>query len=275
MMLRCPHEPHRCFSRIGGRTVGGFAALAAFSLHTHWNAPTGVLDLGVGGRQFVGGGQRGGRSPLYQRSSLGKTVLGVGSPRVGGGRPLGTPARLRRRSHHRDAEGGHRPSSGSGAGIHHLVPAQVGGISAAATAVETLGSFDYPPALARCRVALPSRSNLVPEYGSRFRGKKNQVVSLYCNPPQEGTVVCRDEMGPRQTIPRGGHSGGWRAARRPDRYKRKGTVQLLAAFAPHRGPGAGTGASPQARRGHLGISPDHRPASLSRRNNLSGLDNLS
>jgi len=48
-----------------------------------------------------------------------------------------------------------------------------------------------------------------------------------------------DELGPLQTIPRGGHSWGRRAARRPDRYKRNGTVQLLAAFAPHCGHGVG------------------------------------
>jgi transposase len=64
-------------------------------------------------------------------------------------------------------------------------------------------------------------------------------VSLYCHPPQDGTVVCMDELGPLQTIPRGGRSWGRRAARRPDRYRRTGTVQLLAAFAPHRGQGVG------------------------------------
>jgi len=41
-----------------------------------------------------------------------------------------------------------------------------------------------------------------------------------------------DELGPLQTIPRGGHSWGRRAARRPDRYKRNGNVQLLAALLP-------------------------------------------
>lgn len=64
-------------------------------------------------------------------------------------------------------------------------------------------------------------------------------MSLYCNPPQDGIVVCMDELGPLQTIPRGGHSWGRRVARRPDRYKRNGTVQLLAAFAPHCGHGVG------------------------------------
>jgi len=48
-----------------------------------------------------------------------------------------------------------------------------------------------------------------------------------------------DELGPLQTIPRGGRSWSRKAARRPDRYRRNGTVQLLAAFAPHLGHGVG------------------------------------
>src|SRR5438046_3381793 len=236
-MLPCSDEPHRRFSRIDGRAAGGFAALVAFPLHTGWGAPTSYLHMGVGGREFVGGGRRGGRSPLHQCASLGAPVPGIGSERVDGSHPLGTPARLRCRSHHRDSEGGDSPSRGSGTGIHNLVSAQVGGVSAAAARSETLGPFYYPPPLAPRRVALPSWSNLVPEHGPRFRGKKNQVVSLYCNPPQDGIVVGMDELGPLQTIPRGGHRWGRRAARRPDRYKRNGTVQLLAAFAPHCGHG--------------------------------------
>ena len=48
-----------------------------------------------------------------------------------------------------------------------------------------------------------------------------------------------DEMGPLQTIPRGGRSWCRRPELRPDRYRRNGTVQLLAAFAPHLGRGVG------------------------------------
>ena len=48
-----------------------------------------------------------------------------------------------------------------------------------------------------------------------------------------------DELGPLQTIPRGGRSWTQKASLRPDRYRRNGTVQLLAAFAPHRGHGIG------------------------------------
>lgn len=48
-----------------------------------------------------------------------------------------------------------------------------------------------------------------------------------------------DEMGPLETIPRGGGSWGRTPARRPDRYRRNGTIQMLAAFAPHLGRGMG------------------------------------
>src|SRR5579863_8276800 len=173
-MLRCSHEPHHCFSRIDGRTAVRFAAPVALPLRTFGSATKSVLDLGIGGWHFVGGGQRGGRSPLHQCLSLGATVPGLGSQGVDGWHPLGTPVRLRYRSHYRDSEGGDGPAPRSGAGIHHLVSAQVGGVPAAATHLETLGSFYDPPTPARSRLALPSRSNLVPESRPRFRGKKNQ-----------------------------------------------------------------------------------------------------
>src|SRR5438309_3951654 len=34
-----------------------------------------------------------------------------------------------------------------------------------------------------------------------FEVKKNQVVSLYCNPPQDGIVVCMDELGRYRPFP--------------------------------------------------------------------------
>jgi len=48
-----------------------------------------------------------------------------------------------------------------------------------------------------------------------------------------------DEMGPLQPIPRGGRSWGMKVSRRPSRYPRTGTVQWLAAFAPHSGRAVG------------------------------------
>ncbi len=68
-------------------------------------------------------------------------------------------------------------------------------------------------------------------------------MTLYRNPPKRGHVVCFDEMGPLQTIPRGGKSWGQKPARRPDRYTRNGTLQWLCAFSPHSGKAIGKGYS--------------------------------
>jgi transposase len=48
-------------------------------------------------------------------------------------------------------------------------------------------------------------------------------------------------MGPLQTIPRGGKAWGKKPARRPDRYRRNGTLQWLCAFSPHTGKAVGKG----------------------------------
>lgn len=49
-------------------------------------------------------------------------------------------------------------------------------------------------------------------------------------------------MGPLQTIPRGGQQWGNRPARRPDRYRRNGTLQWFGAFCPTTGESVGRGA---------------------------------
>jgi len=85
---------------------------------------------------------------------------------------------------------------------------------------------------------------VVPEHRSGFRGKKNAIIRLYRDPPADGPVVCFDELGPLQTIPRGGKSWSCLAARRSSRYSRKnGTLQFFAAFCPHTGLAAGRGAA--------------------------------
>src|SRR5207302_1921849 len=81
-----------------------------------------------------------------------------------------------------------------------------------------------------------TRSGRPPDYAA---GATSEILKVATAHPEDGIVGCMDELGPLQTIPRGGHDWGRRAARRPDRYKRNGTVQLLAAFAPHCGHGVG------------------------------------
>jgi hypothetical protein len=54
-------------------------------------------------------------------------------------------------------------------------------------------------------------------------------------------VVCFDEMGPLQTIPRGGKAWDRQAPLRPDRYQRNGTLQWFCAFNPHTGFAVGKG----------------------------------
>lgn len=72
---------------------------------------------------------------------------------------------------------------------------------------------------------------------------KNPIILLYTDSPDAGPVGCFAELGPRQTIPRGGKSWSRLATRRSSRYSRKnGMLQFFAVFCPHTGvaPGRGT-----------------------------------
>lgn len=69
-----------------------------------------------------------------------------------------------------------------------------------------------------------------------FKEKAERVLSLYRAKPEDGVVVCFDEMGPIQLIPH--HGTGWVALKRPGRlratYKRPhGVRYLLAAYDVH------------------------------------------
>jgi transposase len=62
-----------------------------------------------------------------------------------------------------------------------------------------------------------------------FQSKAERVLSLYRAKPEDGVVVCFDEMGPIQLIP---HQGsGWAPAKRPERlratYSKKNGVRYL------------------------------------------------
>lgn len=62
-----------------------------------------------------------------------------------------------------------------------------------------------------------------------FAEKAERVLGLYRRPPEDGVVICFDEMGPIQLIP---HQGaGWAPLKRPERlratYNRKNGVRYL------------------------------------------------
>jgi transposase len=63
----------------------------------------------------------------------------------------------------------------------------------------------------------------------QFRQKKNAILDLYDHPPTEGRVVCVDEFGPLNLMPRPGR--GWFPSQRPSRlratYHRYGGVRHM------------------------------------------------
>lgn len=136
----------------------------------------------------------------------------------------------------------HFSPAGFRVGIYHLVAGQAGRSSSAALAVEISQSRNNPPYPHSTWSSLSDRTNLVREPRPRLRGKKNAIIDLYRHPPKRGVVICFDELGPLQTIPRGGQQWGQRPARRPDRYSRNGTLQWFGAFCPTTGESVGQGA---------------------------------
>ncbi len=62
-----------------------------------------------------------------------------------------------------------------------------------------------------------------------FKEKAERVLSLYRTKPEDGVVVCFDEMGPIQLIPH--HGSGWAQRKRPERlrasYKKPDGVRYL------------------------------------------------
>jgi transposase len=225
------------------RRASGIAAVIACRKDTSPSFPALPSHLAVGrGIQF-GGSSQFGRIALYQRPSLGQTVsrggvapaFGAPALRATGSLPCsgGVPD-------HRDC---HFSSSRPGSGIHHLVSCQVGRICPFPPELGNVEQRDHSADLASSWFKVSHRPDLVPEYRSGFRGKKNAIIRLYRDPPSDGPVVCLDELGPLQTIPRGGQSWSYLAARRSSRYSReKGTLQFFAAFCPHTGVAAGRGA---------------------------------
>ena len=231
------------------------------------------LAVGRGLQYQRGGSDR--QSTLHKCPQMGQTLpirwFG-GVARSETARSSQGPRRGNRGVGHQDS---HFPSPRLGSGFYYMVAGQTGNSSAS----KLRSFFDQPrnnpshPFPSRSSVS--DRSNVVQEHRSRIRGKKNAIIRIYRHRPRWGQVVCFDEMGPLQTIPRGGKAWGRRANLRPDRYKRNGTVQWFCAFNPHTGIAIGKGFSTKSAESCRAFWLEHMLPSWPRGGIHLVMDNLS
>lgn len=225
---------------VRGRTAG-IAAVGSHTDHFGRSLPTVSSYLAVGRRVQYRRSRPECQPSLYERAQMGKAISSrrAGrSSRPKAARPPESACRGRRGVGHQD---GHFSAGRFGLGFHHVVVGQAG-----RTFSSTRCNCPYQPRddtayPVPSRPSVSDRPNLVRKRRSRFRGKRSAIIHIYRHPPHRGQVVCFDEMGPLQTIPRGRRAWGERAGRRPDRYKRNGTLQWFSAFCPHAGVAIGKG----------------------------------
>ena len=223
------------------RRPAGVAAPASSQHDACWPLATMSSHMATGCRSQHCTGQSPRRFALHQRPQMGQTVpirwFGGSARAETTGAPQ-NPWRGNRRSGHQDR---YFPSSGPGAGFYHVVAGQVGTSSTSALRDFLDQPRDNPPHPFAPWPSVSDRTNVVRKRRSRIRGKKNAIIQIYRHRPAWGQVVCFDEMGPLQTIPRGGKAWAKRASLRPDRYRRNGTLQWFCAFNPHTGIAVGKG----------------------------------
>jgi len=235
------HEPSISpATPIRGRVVGTPAVDSCFK-HSSWAVQTMPAYLATGCRVQYRGCESNRESPLYKRSQVGQTISVQGL----GGTPRSQTVRSPKSS---CGEGGgschqdsHFPSPGSGSRFYHMVTGQVGKTPPTTPRNFSYQSRDHTSYTLSAWSSVSDRSNMVREQRSRIRGKKNAIIQAYRHRPRWGQVVCFDEMGPLQTIPRGGKAWGKKANLRPDRYKRNGTLLWFCAFNPNTGRAVGKG----------------------------------
>lgn len=235
------HEPRLSFATAVRRGTAGIAAAGSRTNHFGRTLPTVSPHLATG-RRLQHQGSRPERQPsLHERAQMGEAISVRRPVRSARAETAWAPESLcwgRRGVGHQDS---HLSSGRYGFGLHHVVAGQAGKTFSATQSNCTHQSRDDTPYPVPSRSSVSDRPNLVRKRRSRIRGKKNAIIHLYRHPPHWGQVVCFDEMGPLQTIPRGGKAWGKRCGLRPDRYKRNGTLQWFSAFCPQTGLSIGKG----------------------------------
>jgi hypothetical protein len=235
------HEPSISSSTpIWGR-IAGIAAVYSCVEHLGRVVQAVPSHMAVGCRVQHPGGWKNRQPPLYECPQMGAAfpIRGPGRPARPEATRSGQGPRWRGRgTGHQDC---HLSPVRFGFGVYHLVADKAGRASASTRYTCSYQSRDYTPHPCPPRPSLSYGSNLVQKHRSRIRGKKNAIIRIYRHRPRWGQVICFDEMGPLQTIPRGGKAWGKRARLRPDRYKRNGTLQWFCAFSPQTGVAVGKG----------------------------------
>lgn len=223
-----------------GRTAG-IAAIDSHSKHICWSIQKMPSYLAVSCGAQYNRSERTRQSALHKCSQMGQTLPIRWSGWVVRSNTTWSPQDSRGRNRGGGHQDSHFPPTRFGFRFYHLVPGQAGNSSSS-----TLRNlFDQPrdnsPHPFAPWPSVSDRPDVVRKQRSRIRGKKNAIIQIYRHRPRWGQVVCFDEMGPLQTIPRGGKAWGRHAKLRPDRYKRNGTVQWFCAFNPHTGIATGKG----------------------------------
>jgi transposase len=236
------HEPTIPITPAFGRGVVGTAEIAASPEDPSRPLSSVQSYLAIGGRVQFGGSQRNSRTALHQCPRVGETIPTVGHLWAIEPSKTGETQALWKESRNSGDSNGYLPSTRSRIGVHDVVFGQTG---------RTPSTEPFHPQIRQPRnystyshspwSSVPNGTNMVQKRRSGFRSKKNAIIDLYRHPPRKGVVVCFDELGPLQTIPQGGQQWGKSAARRPDRYRRNGTLQWFGAFCPTTGESVGRG----------------------------------
>jgi len=235
------HEPIIPVTPAFGRGVAGATKVIACSKNPRWPISTVQSYLAIGSRVQLDRSQRNRRTALYQCSRMGQAISTLRSFRSSGSSETGATQDLWPRSRNLGNANRYLPPTGFRVGLCHLVFEQVRGSFSSAFASKITESGNHSSHPCPPWFAFFNQADLVQKQRSGFRGKKNAIIELYRHARKRGVVVCFDEFGPLQTIPRGRQARGKQPARRPDRYRRNGTLQWFGAFCPTNGQSIGQG----------------------------------
>lgn len=235
------YEPTISFTPVVRSAVVGASTAAACSIDPRRSLSSLQSYLATGCGVQLDRSQPDRRPALHQSPQVGQTISTIGNLRPFEPSKIGKAEGLWEKGRNSNYSNCNLSSEGLRIGIHHLVFGQAGGTPSKNLFFKVAQSGNNPSCVGSTWSAFLNWADVVQEPRPGFRSKKNTIVGLYRTPPKKGVVVCFDEMGPLQTIPRGGKQWGRRPARRPDRYTRRGTLQWLGAFCPHSGKSIGRG----------------------------------